>query len=357
VRKIDQYLLKELLWPFLMGAITVVMLSQAGQLMEEFSLFQREKAPLNVLLEYSLYKMPSYFQLALPVGVAFSSSLIFSRLARESEMTAIRMAGTPILRILFPVIMFGAFVAIGNFLVGDYLAPAAEKQARELRYQYKVDVNPSDVQHGTVIHLGKYVTSLGQVRKTSKESLEINDALLIYHANKNNITIVSSPKGTYEDGKWIFNQLTQRNLINDKLVSYKKEDQLIIKHQTRLSDIFASQSHQEQSALDLARSVQDGIKQKRDITMLAVAFHEKFSVPCACVVFAVTGPVVAMWFGRSGPFVGVLLSVFLVLAYLNVQVIASEIFGRLGFLPPVFAAWLPNLFFLTFGLLGARKVA
>jgi lipopolysaccharide export system permease protein len=63
----------------------------------------------------------------------------------------------------------------------------------------------------------------------------------------------------------------------------------------------------------------------------------------------------AVWMSRAGPFVGVLFSLAMVLAYYNAFVISTEIFGRNGWLPPIAAAWLPNVIFFLLGLWAIRR--
>jgi lipopolysaccharide export system permease protein len=63
----------------------------------------------------------------------------------------------------------------------------------------------------------------------------------------------------------------------------------------------------------------------------------------------------AVNFARSGAFMGVLLSIFLVLLYYNAYVISTEILGRNSWVSPVVAAWLPNVVFLVLGLVFLRR--
>ncbi|HZH99158.1 MAG TPA: LptF/LptG family permease, partial [Fimbriimonadaceae bacterium] len=97
-------------------------------------------------------------------------------------------------------------------------------------------------------------------------------------------------------------------------------------------------------------------QQGRDVTELQVKYHTRYSMPASCIVFALVGPVFAIWLGRSGGFVGVLLSILLVFLYYNLFVISTEIFGKNGWLDPVTSAWLPNAAFLVLGLFGLRRL-
>ena len=120
-------------------------------------------------------------------------------------------------------------------------------------------------------------------------------------------------------------------------------------------ELFTQPQPEEQTAEQLKAQIEAGKRNRADTTALEVAYHVKFSVPAACLVFAITGPVFAVWLSRSGPFVGVLLSIVLVLLYWNFFVISTEIVGRNGWLPAWSAAWLPNMVFLALGLMALRR--
>jgi lipopolysaccharide export system permease protein len=52
----------------------------------------------------------------------------------------------------------------------------------------------------------------------------------------------------------------------------------------------------------------------------------------------------------------VLLSIILVMAYYNAFIASTEIFGRNGWVPPLAAAWIPNLIFGLMGLIALRRL-
>ena len=102
-------------------------------------------------------------------------------------------------------------------------------------------------------------------------------------------------------------------------------------------------------------AIEMGKKARQDMTMQEVGYYVRFSVPAACIVFALTGPVFAVWLARSGAFIGVLLSIVLVLIYYNVFIVSTEIIGRNGWLDPMLSAWLPNIIFAVLGFFALRR--
>ena len=85
-----------------------------------------------------------------------------------------------------------------------------------------------------------------------------------------------------------------------------------------------------------------------------VKLQTRFSIPVACLVFAVVSPVFAILFARTGGFVGVLVSFVIVLAYYNAFIVSTQILSKVDWVPVWFAAWSPNLIFGGLGILALR---
>ncbi len=87
-----------------------------------------------------------------------------------------------------------------------------------------------------------------------------------------------------------------------------------------------------------------------------IKYHVKFSVPAACIVFALVSPVFAILFARTGGFVGVLISIVMVLLYYNGFVIGTQILSKYEFMHPWMCAWVTNIVFGVLGLIAIRRL-
>ena len=92
-----------------------------------------------------------------------------------------------------------------------------------------------------------------------------------------------------------------------------------------------------------------------DTRTLEVSYHLKAAVPVACVVLALCAPVLSFLLARAGGFVGVLLAIVLVFVFWN-TLLLFQILGNHGILPPLLAAWSPNLLFGVGGLVILRRL-
>ena len=93
----------------------------------------------------------------------------------------------------------------------------------------------------------------------------------------------------------------------------------------------------------------------KEARRMRVRIQEKFTLPCACIVFGLIGSSLGSKSNlRSSKSQGFGLSVILILIYYVMSFLFSS-FGVKGILHPIFAAWLPVLISLAGGVYLLRK--
>lgn len=355
IRVVDRYVIRELMVPFLIGTVAVVLMFQANLLIYLMKTYSVANIPALALAQMVWFKTPDFLRQTLPVGMALASSLAISRLARESEITAIRSAGAPIRRILWPIAAFGLLVAIGNFLVSERLYPLAEKRFNEVSQQAFILGTSPEYKANVLIKLRNSVAYFASVRRIQDDKLLVQDALLYEQRRTGEVVFYFAPTGTYDRGVMSF-EGAEMYIFSAEKVEYLPAKRMTIEEKVSLADLFVSPTSADKTVFELKQTIEEGRRTGRDVTYLEVDYHSRFAVPTACIVFALAGPVFAVWFGRSGGFVGVLLSILLVMIYYNMFVVSTQIFGRNGWLSPMMAAWLPNAILFVFGLIGLRRL-
>ena len=89
---------------------------------------------------YCLLLVPGHAYEVSPIAVLIGSIYALSRLAQSSEYTILRTGGLGPGRALSLLANLGLVFAVLTYLTGDYLAPAAERQASQLKATYKGSV-------------------------------------------------------------------------------------------------------------------------------------------------------------------------------------------------------------------------
>jgi len=86
---------------------------------------------------YSLLLLPGHLYELSPIAVLIGTIYALSRLAQSSEFTILRTGGLGPGRALSLLASLGLIFAVLTYVVGDYLAPLAERQATQLQASFK----------------------------------------------------------------------------------------------------------------------------------------------------------------------------------------------------------------------------
>ncbi|MBS1717213.1 MAG: LptF/LptG family permease [Armatimonadetes bacterium] len=356
MKRLDRYVIRELLVPFFIGTFAVVLMFQANQLMADFKTYSIQHVPTIAIVQLVLLKTPFYLQLTLPVGVSLATSLAFSRLTRESELTAMRVAGARILRVVMPAAAFGLLVGVGNFFIVEKLMPQSERQFRKLSIQVGVLGAAPDFASNVTIKLKNYVAFIGTVSRARDGAAQLSDILLYDRHISGSEVLMTAPTGRFKDGIWTLQKPYVHVLKDKSLVLAESRSDMILNEKIPLQDLFMAPMPEEQNAAELRQAINGAHKLGQSTNSMEVVYHTKFSVPAACMIFAFTAPIFSIIFARHGGLAGVLLSIILVFAYYNGFVISTEILGRTGLVPPIIAAWLPNFIFAALGFFALRRL-
>jgi lipopolysaccharide export system permease protein len=354
-KKLDRYIWRELMVPFFIGTLAVLLMFEVNELMWMLKTFSVQSVPKLAIVQGLLYKMPEFLSMTLPVGVSLAASLAMSRLSRETELTAMRVAGAPILRVIVPVAAFGLVISLLNFYDVEHVMPPAERKLRTVETNVGLLGAAPDFRANAVIYLRDYTASFGSVQRQPDDSLKLTEILLIQHQRANETDLITAETGEYRNGQWLLHKTYWRKFKGDKLAIAKAGKDVPINDKIIVGDLFDPPMPEEQTAAQLKLAIANGKKVGSDTRVLEVSYYSRFSMPASCLVFSIVAPIFAILFGRSG-FAGVLLSLFLVVLYYNALVVCTEIVGKNGWLNPMLSAWLPNIFFIAVGVIALRRL-
>lgn len=162
-----------------------------------------------LLLPYDIYQ---FFPIAGLLGCVLGMGL----LASHSELIAMRAAGLSLLDIVIAITKAAIILVIIMFLIGEGIAPQAQKSA-----MHKKAMAMSNGQ--------TLVTAKGIWVRSQNSFLHI-DAIVgdkelqgvtryEFDADKKVKIISHAQKGSYKDGTWVFNNITQTIFNSDKITS------------------------------------------------------------------------------------------------------------------------------------------
>jgi lipopolysaccharide export system permease protein len=133
VKILSRYVLREHLGPLAFALTALTSLLLLNFIAKRFGDLVGKGLPASVIAEFFGLAIPFTVAMTLPMAVLVAVLYAFSRLASESEITALKASGVSMGRILRPVLAGATVLAIAMVYFNDYVLPAANHRLRILQ--------------------------------------------------------------------------------------------------------------------------------------------------------------------------------------------------------------------------------
>jgi len=129
---LSRYLIRLHVVPFVfaLGALTSLML--LNQIAKRFGDLAGKGLPWGVIVEVFALSIPFIVAMTLPMAVLVAVLYASTRLAADSEVTALRAGGVSLWRILRPLLLAGALLTLLAFAFSDHILPRTNHKLRTL---------------------------------------------------------------------------------------------------------------------------------------------------------------------------------------------------------------------------------
>src|SRR5580658_10287315 len=357
MRILTRYILGEVVSHALIGAavFTFVLFTRALDVILE--LVVRNSAPLPSVAEVFFFTVPGALTYTIPMGVLVGILIGLSRLAADSEITAMRASGMGVwtfLRVIFIFVVVAWVLAFGNSV---YLAPRSLATLGQLEDSLRSSQASFEVQP-RVFYEGfpKIVLYVQDVKTMSGGALWKGVFLA-------DLTDPSAPRISLAREGMLVSQgqeLLDLHLTNGSTheTNPKNPDQYQIStfETTDIPlQIPTSQSSQEHEPTSLhAMKVSDLLRIAETSAPATrrsylIEYHSRLALPTACIVLALVGIPLGLSSKKGGKSSGFVLSMLLVFVYYSISLIGVS-FARQGRLSPAAGVWLADFVFLVGGV-------
>jgi lipopolysaccharide export system permease protein len=132
MRLLDRYFLRELLIPlgYCLGGFLVFWI--AFDVFANLNDFQKDGLLGRDIAEYYLVQAPEILVIILPVTLLLALLYTLTNHARHNEITAARVAGVSLWRLLMPYLAVGLLVSIGSFALNELCVPDSTDAAKRI---------------------------------------------------------------------------------------------------------------------------------------------------------------------------------------------------------------------------------
>ncbi len=378
MRIITRYILREVTSHALLGGVLftfVLFMRDLGRILE---LVVRDSASMADVARIFLFTLPNALTLTIPMAVLVGILLGLSRLAADSEITAMRAAGMGALDFV-RIVSIVSIVALGLGLLNSlYLAPYSASALLTLEDSLKSSQASFEVEPRVFYEDFKnYVLYVQDIRPAS-------GAALWHHVFLANLT-QPGPNITTADEAVVVNETTPTTATDANPQSSPTTPpqstssirlHLLNGGQHQMSDTDPSQYNistfvtsdipiqtgaQEDTHLGradtpiLSLSLSELIRRGEhssapDARIYRIEFNKRFSYPFACLVLMLVGVPLGISSKRGGKSTGFVLTILLVFVYYVLSLVGIA-FAKSGKLDPFIGVWGANLIFAAAGAL------
>lgn len=362
MRILTRYILKEVLSHALLGGVLFTFVLFMRDLPHLLELVVRNSSSLGVVAEIFVLMLPNMFTVTIPMAVLVGILLGLSRLAADSEITAMRASGIGVWRFVgvVAIVSFaGWFAGMANTL---YLAPKASETSLRLESdllnaQASYEVQPRVFNE----EFKNYVFYVQDVRAGSGAT----NWRQIFLAD---LSDGGAPKITTGASATVVNRKGEGSIMRlrdgtEHELGDNQPDQYNVSTfaQTDLPLLLTSQSDQRITRADapmLAMSNSElrargsGPKGRP----YQIELQKRFAFPAACLVLMLVGVPLGISSKRGGKGAGFVLTIILVFVYYFLSSTGTAL-ARQNKLPVVVGVWLVNVLFATFGVVLLRQMS
>ena len=137
MKKIDKLLIKNFIGPFFVAFMVALFVLTLQYLWVHIEDIMGRGVGFFSLVEIVGYLSVSLFPTALPLGVLISSVMVMGNLSERYELTSLKSAGIPLVRIMAPLAILCSFVAVFSFLSSNFIIPYTNLQFKSKLYDVR----------------------------------------------------------------------------------------------------------------------------------------------------------------------------------------------------------------------------
>ena len=377
MRILTRYILGEISSHALLGCALFTFILFMKPLETILNMVVRNSSSFEVLLQLFLFSLPNIFLLTFPMAVLVGVLLGLSRLAADSEITAMRASGFGIwyfVRVASIVALFGTGIGLVNSL---YVIPRANRAILEMQRELETSQASFEIQprvfyedfKNTVIYVQNVRSGAGASNWGNLFIADVSDPAAPRITTAESATVVpvhdkslavTDAAGVSSDNPEMLIRL--RNASVHETVANEPGQYNISTFKTTDRPLaFSPQSDVHLGRLDTPlyamsnRQLVDLIH-GADGKHYLIELHRRLAYPAACMVLMLIGVPLGTVSRRGGKSSGFLFTILLVLVYYLLSNFGIA-WAKQGALPAVAGVWLANVVFAVVGLFLLSQMA
>lgn len=359
MRRLDRYILNEILGPLGLGFLIYTLLLLVQFLFRSAEMIIRRGVPAEIVGKLLVATLPNIVVLTIPMALLFGILVAVGKLSSSSEITALRSSGVSLFYLFRPILALSLLLTALNTLLMVYALPRGNTALQRLQFDIIRESATQQVEprvfyedwEGLVLYV--FDIRPGEDRW---QGVFLANSL---PGTDNEITVAESGYIRADNPGGGGLVLHLENAVTHKVDFNEPDEYHLSTHRSLdrvLVDRYAAARAQRQAFRSLRSYTLEELDEVANdpeapperAAIARVEIHKKFAIPAVCVVFGLLALPLGFGNQKGGRSTGFFISMLVILAY-HVVLTNGEEAARHGNLAPWLAMWLPNFVFLVAG--------
>ena len=330
----------------------VVSIYLAVDFFERVDDFMEAGIPKLKMLFFFTLEIPFIVAQIIPICILMSVLIVFSLMARNNEIVALKSSGIRIFYLFKPVFVIGCLSTIILFVLSDSIVPLTMAKSNQIWLkQVRKESTMITKEKNIWIKGNRRITNIKFFNPKTRVIYGVTDYK--FDNKFRLVRRIDAESGEFKDGKWLLNGLMEQNL-DEKDGKY---DITFNKNQIEDLNFLPSdlnrvaKKSEEMTFGELLSYIRKVESEGYDATIYRVDFDAKIAFPFVCIIMCMVGTGLATR-GTLKEGMPVVIAYGIGAAF--IYWIFYSFCLSLGYgemLPPWVAAWTANLVFFCFGAL------
>jgi len=357
LKVLDRYILREFFKIFALAVAGSTLLTTLVDVIEKIDTFIDKEAGLSDVLLFYLYKAPYTAILTLPAAMLIATIFAVGQCNRWNEITAMKASGISLYRALFPLFITSFLISILVFIIGETVLPFTNNAKQEI-YDHHILKRAEARGKTTSIHYQGKRGVLYSIQRYHADEERMDDVTVVRKDPHGKLIYrIDARRGEWKKNRWLLKDGYLRYFTTrDEEVTFRFAILTSRDLKERPGDFMQPPKRPEDmNYLELSRYIDNQKREGTSTSKNEVYLRLKIAFPFANLIIVLFGAPLATISKRGGAATnfGVSLLVF-ILFWGFIQI--SRALGDGSTVPPIIAAWIPNIVFGSTGLAILLKI-
>ena len=358
LRIIDRYILREIIPPFMLGLLVFTFLLMIPPIMEVAEELIAKGVDSVTIMRLMVTLIPQGLGLTIPIALLLGVLMGLGRLSSDRESVAIQACGVSLYRMLYPVVLLAVLASLATAYILIVALPDANQAYREITFRVLANRAEGEVKPRVfdeyfprvVLYVREVSTSGGGWSEVFLADLRDSNQPDVYVAERGQILLDREARRV----EIVLTGGTGHVVDPSQPDTYEVHDFEEMVLQVDADSVFPRSGPQRgmrelpiaQLREEADRMANAGVSPHRPI----MEIHRKFSIPVACLIFALIGLALGVTSRKDGKLASFALGIGVVFAYYVLMYGGGEAMAKAAVVSPHLAMWIPNIVLGVFGV-------